>query len=288
MDNKGTIAIELAITLILIVLIFGVILSISEMSTQKIAKETEKEHIDTIINRAADYLINNPGNPNNWNENEKGTPGLAIVNEEGDTIPNSISYFKLMALKNGYDKLVTKKMFDSKVKTSMELTPKKSSISSVKIGSDAKSENVFSANRYAVCDFYKKYVIKDFKNPGKCNRDHDQKSHSCNYIKVFKGNFESSDYYLLMDESEKYNLSYSIDTTRVVKLKGWQTLSSDKIYLNDEILFYDDNNAIAFIHFDKKSPDAVLVSVPKNFDKNYLKYDYFRTNECEFTLRGWY
>lgn len=288
MDNRGTITIELAIALIIMVLVVGTILSMSEMSTQKIAKETEKQHIETNINRAVDYLINNPGNPNNWEKYEKGTPGLAIINEENDIIPNSVSYLKLMALANNYDRLVNKNLFDSKIKTSMELIPQKSSISTVKIGSKDESKNTFSVTRYVICDFYKKYVMKDFKNPGKCNHNHKQKSHSCNYFKVFKGNFESSDYYLIIDENEMSNLSYSIDTTRMVKLKGWQTLTSEKIYLNDEIDFYDDTSAIVFIHFDKKSPNAVLVSVPKNFDNNNLKYDYFRTNECEFILKGWY
>lgn len=44
----------------------------------------------------------------------------------------------------------------------MEVIPKESSISSVKIGSPDDGKNVYSVNRMVKCDFYKKYVVKDF------------------------------------------------------------------------------------------------------------------------------
>ena len=92
----------------------------------------------------------------------------------------------------------------------------------------------------------------------------------------------------MIDESETYNLSYIIDTTRVVKGKYWEKTISDIIYLNDKFEFYDDNSAVVFVHLDKPHPKALLVSVPKNFDDHFLDYDYFRTNECEFILTAWY
>jgi hypothetical protein len=126
-------------------------------------------------------------------------------------------------------------------------------------------------------------VIKDFRNEGKCNHNHDQSLHSCNYFKIFKGNLKNSDYYLLVDDDVKY----IVDTTRVVKQKYWQQ-ASDVIYLNNEINFYDDDSAIVFMHFDRPHANALLVSVPKNFNRENLEYDYFRTNECEFVLKAWY
>ena len=288
MDNKGNISIEIGIILIMIVLISGIVLSLSEMSTQKVMKETQKEEIEMMVNTAADSMINNPGNPDNWENNQRGTPGLAIINEEGQVIPNSISYAKFCALAKNYEKLITQKLFNSKIKTSMELIPMKSSISSVKIGYDDDVKNIYSANRIVKCDFYKKYVLKDFEIPGKCNHNHDKNSHSCNYFKVFKGNLRESDYYLLIDEDEKNDLNYIVDTTRVVKQRYWEPLESEKIYLNEKIDFYEDSSAIVFIHFDKPNAKAVLISVPKNFDEDNLKYDYFKTTECEFILRAWH
>lgn len=280
--------IEVGIVLIILLLICGIILTSSENTTDKLVKAQEKENIETLLTEMVDNLINNPGVPENWFEYEKGTPGLAIVNEGGETIPNSVSYSKLITLGNNYKKLVTEKLFNSKIKSSMELIPKKSSISNVKIGLSEDANNVFSVNRLVKCDFYKKYVIKDFKSNGKCNHGHSQSLHSCNYFKIFKGNLKSLNYYLLIDDGEKYHLKYFVDTTGIGYLKPWKTATSDSIFINDEINFYDDESAVVFVHFDKPNAKALLVSVPKDFDKNKLEYDYFTTNDCQFILKAWY
>jgi hypothetical protein len=281
-------AIEIGLVLIIILVIFGVILTSVENSAQKAIKATEINNMEKLTSEVVDNLINNPGVPENWNEYGKGMPGLAIMNAEGQIVPNSVSFAKLIALGKNYDKLVYEKLFTSKIHTSMELLPKESSISSVKIGDWEEGDSIFSITRLVKCDFYKSYVLKNFENEGKCNRHHPQDECSCNYFKIFKGNLKKSDYYLLIDESEKYDLSYIVDTTRVAKGRPWETAMSDKIYLNDEIEFYDDTSAVVFIHLDEPNAKAVLVSVPKNFDEGFLEYDYFRTNECEFVLRAWY
>ena len=288
MDNKGNIALEIGIMLIIILMILGITLNFSEIMTQKTISATETENTENLLVEVVDNLINNPGKPENWEKYGKGTPGLAIINEHGEIIPNSVSYFKFIGLQKNYKDLVDKKIFNSKLKTSIELIPQKSSIPSVKIGDNEESSNVFSVNRLIKCDFYRKYVIKDFQNEGKCNHNHKQDKHSCNYFKVFKGNMKSSDYYLLIDKSETKDLKYIVDTTRVVKYKYWQSPDSSKIYLNDEINFYEDTSAVVFIHFNKPNAKALLVSVPKNFDKNKLTYDYFRVNECNLILKAWY
>lgn len=288
MDNKGSTTIEIMTVIIIILLILGIILTFIENTSEKIIITAENENIESLTSEIADNLINNPGNPNKWFEYNKGMAGLAIINEEGEIIPNSVSYQKFVVLGKNYKKFVDEEIFDSKFHSSMELIPQKSSISSVKIGSNDDSDNVFAVNRLVKCDFYKKYVIKDFQNEGKCRHNHNQESNSCNYFKIFKKSIINANYFLLIDESEKYDLKYIIDTTRVVKGKPWQNVMSECISLNDKINFYDDENAVVFVHLDKPHPKAVLVSVPKNFDRNNLKYDYFRTNECQFILKTWY
>lgn len=285
MDDKGSSTIEITIALVIIVLIFGVMLNSSEIATQKLSKITENQNIEVKLAEVADYLINNPGD-DNWIKYKK-TPGLAIVNEGGEIIPNSVSYAKLMALGSDYQKFVDEKIFDGKVKSSIELIPMESSISSVKLGYSDESKNVYSQNRLVKCDFFKKYVIKDFQNTGKCNHNHDNTTHSCNYFKIFKGNLKKSDYYILIDKSEKYSCKYFIDTTQN-KNYNWQSADSEKIYLNDEFDFYNTTSEVCFIHFDKKDVKACIVSVPKDFDKNNLKYDYFRTNNCKLIIKAWY
>ena len=286
MDDKGNIIVEIAIVLIITLMITSIVLNASELMTNKAITSVESENTEILINEMLDNLVNNPGIPENWEEYGKGTPGLAIINEEGETIPNSVSYTKFMALKNNYKKLVERK-FSSKIKTSLELIPQESSISSVKIGNGDENGDTHSVNRLVKCDFFKKFVVKDFQYGGKCNHKHSQNSHSCNYFKVFKGNLRSSNYYLLIDSGEN-DLEYIIDTTRVVKGRFWENPGSDKIYLNDKINFYDDPSAVVFIHFNKPNVKAVLVSVPKNFNMRNLDYDYFRTNDCNLILKAWY
>lgn len=286
MDNRGNIVVEIAIVLIVILMIAGIVLNTSEFLTNKAIKSQETENEETLVTEMADNLINNPGVPDNWEKNGKGTPGLAIINEKGEIIPNSVSFSKFMALKNKYKNLIDKKLLNSKIKTSMELIPQESSISSVKIGNDLEKNEIFSVNRLVKCDFYKKFVIKEFENGGKCNHKHSQNQHSCNYFKIFKGNLKTSDYYLLIDSNEKNDLQYIIDTTRVVKQRPWETPGSDKIYLNNKINFYDDTSAVVFVHFNKPNAKAVIVCVPKNFEIYDLNYDYFRTNDCNFILKA--
>lgn len=279
--------IEISMILIIILLIFGVILTAIENSTEKAIKAVETNNMEKLISEVVDNLINNPGVPDDWDEYGEGSPGLAIVNDDGEIIPNSVSYSKLIALGKDYDKFVYEKLFTSKIHSSMELHPQERTISSVKIGEDNSGETIFSLTRLVKCDFYKCYVIKDFEN-GKCNKNHNQDEYGCNYFKIFKGDLKESDYYLLIDNSETYELSYTIDTTRDIEDKSWKTAISNKIYLNDEIDFYNDESAVVFVHLDKARPKAIIISVPKNFDENFLVYNYFTTNDCEFIIKAWY
>ena len=153
MDSKGSITIEITVVLVIILLIFGVFLTSYENTTNKIIKTQEQEHMEILTSEVIDNLINNPGIPEKWFEYEKGTPGLSIVNEGGESIPNSVSYVKLIALGKNYKQLGYEKLFDSKIHSSMELIPLERSISSVKIGEENEPSNIFSVNRLVKCDF---------------------------------------------------------------------------------------------------------------------------------------
>lgn len=288
MDSSGNLVIEIAVGVVVILMIAAMVVNLTQSMTQKATYASESENIDILISEVLDNLINNPGVPENWQEYSKGTPGLSIINEHEEIIPNSVSYDKFLSLKDNYRKLVDEKLFGSKVKTSIELIPHESSISSVKIGDKGENGNVYSSSRLVKCDFFKKFVVNDFQNAGKCNHDHDQKSHSCNYFKLFKGNLKKSDYYIIIDKKEKNELEYMVDTTRIVKSRPWEKSSSQIIYLNDKIDFYDDTSAVVFVHFNKQKPKAALVCVPKSFKMNNLNYDYFRTNDCDLILKAWY
>ena len=158
MDNRGNFTLEILVVAIVIILILGIIALATEISSEKISKGIETDNIEKTINEVCDSLINDPGVPQNWEDFEAKRVGLAIVNEYENVIPNSVSYFKILELGRDYDNLVTKKIFDNKFHSSMELIPHETSISSVKIGSnDIESNKVYSVNRVVKCDFFKKY-----------------------------------------------------------------------------------------------------------------------------------
>ena len=188
MDNRGNFTLEILVVTIVILLILGTISLATEISSEKISKGMESDNIEKTIIEVCDSLINDPGVPQNWEDFKAKRVGLAILNEYENVIPNSVSYFKLLELGRDYDNLVTKKIFDNKFHSSMELIPYETSISSVKIGEDGNSKNVYSVNRIVKCDFYKKWVVKDFLNDGKCNHNHGQDKYSCNYFKLFEKN----------------------------------------------------------------------------------------------------
>lgn len=288
MNEKGSISSEILIILIVILLIIGITAKFSETTLEKIAISTENENIELLLSQSADNLINNIGTPN-WEKYLVGTPGLSISNENEEIIPNSISYDKFLVLGNNYKKLVDKNLFNSKLKTSMEIIPIESNISSVKIGSNEEANNIHSINRIIKCDFYKKYVIKDFQTEGKCNHNH-EKDYSCNYFKIYRSYLKNNDYYLLIDKDSTDNLRWYMDNTKTKSFIG-ESVTSNNIYLNQKINLkfpIIDFSSIMFIHFNKKDVKALLVSVPKDFDKSKLNYDYFRTNDCKFILKGWY
>ena len=290
MDNIGNFTLEIVVAGIVILLVLGIIALTSEMSHEKISKSVESSNIEKHIEEIADSLINDPGSPINWEDFKPKRVGLAIINEDENVIMNSISYFKFLELGRDYNNLVTKKLFDNKFHSNMELKPYDTYISSVKIGSnDGEGSTVYSTTRVVKCDFFKKHVICDFLNDGKCNHNHNKKDHSCNYFKIFPQNLKKTDYYLLIDESEKYECEYSIDTTHFKSHTG-EKITNTKIYLNNDLsdLFEgNDTSSIVFIHFNKKDAKAVLVGVPKDFDKDKLNYKYFITQTCDFTIKAW-
>jgi hypothetical protein len=289
-DDRGNFTLEIVVVGMIILLILGIVTLATELSEEKISKSVENSNIEKTISEVCDSLINDPGVPINWEDFKSKRVGLAIINENEKVIPNSVSYFKFLELGRDYDRLVTKKLFDNKFHSSMELIPHETSISSVKIGNDEEdSKNVYSVNRVVKCDFYKKHVICDFLTDGKCNHNHNQKDYSCNYFKLFKGDLKKKDYYLLVDDNEKYECEYSFDTTHFKSDSG-KTVSNTKIYLNDELkgLFeVNDTSSVVFIHFNKKDAKAVLVGVSKDFDKSKLNYNYFTTQPCQFIIKAW-
>lgn len=285
-DNKGMMTGEIIILLILIILIFGIIANFTEKTNDKITEKISSENIDKKAIEFCDNLINNPGTPKNWQELKNKNNiiiGLALVDENNASVVNSIDYSKLMALSADYDKLVNKKVFDEQYKSSIILTPLTGNVPKIQLGDDD-LKNPITVNRIVSCDFFKKYQINSFKKDGECNQYHIT-THSCNHFKVFKSWLKKMDYYLLFDKNSYKDYYWSIDSTEIIGIA--KKADSEKIYLNPTIdgKIFLVNNGIMFIHINQENPKAIVVAVPKNFDKNKLYYDYFVPTQCNLKIQ---
>lgn len=293
-DNKGTVSFEIIIVLIIILLIIGIISNLTTNSNEKIINTIEKEHVEKLTCELCDNLINNPRNPINWEKLSNFNnviPGLAILGEDNKTLANSVSYDKLVILKENYDELIDRRLFKNQMKSSIVIYPFKKSIPAIFLGSENYGETVFSISRFVKCDFFKKYTIINFENSNSsCNQNHDN-NFTCGYFKVFKSDLKYNDYYLLTDDDLiNKNIYWAVDNTKK-QSNDYNSIKYNKIYLNDILSneFEEENECIFFLHFKEKNTlKILLIKVPKEFNKNYLNYDYFVLNDCKIILRCWY
>ena len=126
------------------------------------------------------------------------------------------------------------------------------------------------------------YLLFCINHPGKTAKRH---CNECSQDLCNECVFESH----LEHYKEITKIEYSIDTTHF-KSKEMKPVTNTKIHLNDELkstFEMNESSSIVFIHMNKKNAKAVLISVPKDFDRSKLNYNYFTTQTCEFTIRVW-
>jgi hypothetical protein len=292
MENKGNFfSIEIIIVLIFFIMIIGIITNLTDNTTEKIINSMELNNLEKLSSETLDILINNPGTPNYWESlNTYGNIhlGFAIVNLDNKTIKNSVSFDKISKLENSYNLLISEKIFNNKIKSSIAIYPLNSEIPSSFYGNIDESDNVISINRLIKCDYYSKYTLLKFNEKGYCNKNHDN-NYSCGSFKVYKSYLKNNDYYLLSSDENLNNVFYSIDTTHK-KNNKFEKINNNKIYLNDilEENLENISNEIFFIHLKENSTKILLVSVPKDFNEDVLIYDYFIINDCKIVFKTWY
>ncbi|MBP5785322.1 MAG: hypothetical protein J6W16_07050, partial [Methanobrevibacter sp.] len=136
---------ELLLTIILLIFIIGIVANLSDDLNERVLSEEELSSLEAIAIESSDYLLNNPGNPENWEDDEgldngivskKIIPGLAIKNKTVDNgdffyesssdemiMSNAISYNKMIMVKNNYDSLVGNNLYNDSVRSSMAIYP---------------------------------------------------------------------------------------------------------------------------------------------------------------------
>ena len=72
---------ELLLSIILLIFIIGIIANLSDDLNERMLSEEEFSSMEKIAVESCDYLLNNPGNPENWQEDKNLDNG--IVSEKG-------------------------------------------------------------------------------------------------------------------------------------------------------------------------------------------------------------
>ena len=332
---------ELLLSIIVLVFIIGIVANLSDEVNEKILSEEELSSLENIAVESCDYLLNNPGNTENW-EYDEGLnngmvsnniiPGLAIKGKKINNgefydessademiMSNTISYMKLIKIKNNYDELIDRNLFNESFKSSMAVYPLNSKIGPVLMGNlddNVNVNNIAVVNRTVKCDYYSSFVVYDFNdfelfgedvrddacnhdtNPNLTDHANDEKSlWLCKNFRVYKKSLDEYNYYLISDESVKMSNSYWI-------LESLNRTNDDSERLNQEVIdlnpyFINDmensSGEIYSIHFNVPKNNindfkTVLVAIPKNMtdeliSKNELKYDYFKVQDVNFVLK---
>ena len=340
---------ELLLSIILLIFIIGVVANLSDGLNEKILSEEEISSLEAIAIESSDYLLNNPGNPENWEDDEglkngivskNIIPGLAIKNknvENGEffdesasdemIMSNAISYNKLIKIKNNYDSLVDRNLFNDSVISSMAIYPLNSEIRPIEMGYDFDDENgnvndnnIVTVNRTVKCDFYSNFVVYNFNdfelfgddynkdmfcnhdtNPNLTNHSNDGRTlWLCKSFRVYKESLDEYTYYLISDESVKDTGTYWILESINRTSENEKILIQEVIDLNPLLMEDLENSSdeIYSIHFNVPKNRAndfktVLVAIPKNMtdvliSNDGLNYDYFRVQDVNFVLKAGY
>ena len=333
---------ELLLSIILLVFIIGVMANLSDSLNERMLSEEGFSSLEDIAIESTDYLLNNPGSPEDW-PNDEGLnngivshniiPGLAIKNknmENGEfysesiadekIMSNTISYNKLMKIKNNYNSLINENLFNDSVKSSISVYPLNNKIGPIIMGDglgDGDANALAVAERTVKCDFHSNFVVYDFNdfeiagedyvmeedcnhdtNPNLENHANDGRSFwICKSFRVYKKSLEDYNYYLLSDESIKNSGSYWILESLNRTNDNRQRLNQEVIDLNPFFTQDLENSSgeIYSIHFNvpKNRIDdfrTVLVAVPKNMTNDLisngeLEYDYFKVQNVDFVLK---
>ena len=336
---------ELLLSIILLVFIIGIMASLSDNLNERILSEEEFDSLENSAIESCDYLLNNPGSPENWEEDQglnNGIlssdiiPGLAVKNKRLDNgefysesvndkkvIGNTISYNKLIKIRNNYEVLIDKSLFNNSFKSSMAVYPLNSKIRPVIMGNNFDNVNdnindndIAVVKRTVKCDFYSNFVVynfndlelggEDYAKDEICNHDSNPnlENHTgdgrffwlCKNFRIYKKSLDDYNYYLLSDQSVHSNSYWILESLNRTN-EHEERLNQEVIDLNPFFMEDMENSSgeIYSIHF--KIPKnkignfkTVLVAVPKNITNDLilngeLKYDYFKVQDVNFILK---
>ena len=296
---------ELLLSIILLIFIIGVVANLSDGLNEKILSEEEISSLEAIAIESSDYLLNNPGNPENWEDDEglkngivskNIIPGLAIKNknvENGEffdesasdemIMSNAISYNKLIKIKKNYDSLVDRNLFNDSVISSMAIYPLNSEIRPIEMGYDFDDENdnvndnnIVTVNRTVKCDFYSNFVVYNFNDfelfGDDYNKDmfcnHDTNPNLTNHSNDGRTLWLCKSFRVYKESLDEYN--YYLISDESVKDTGtyWILESINRTSENEKILIQEVIDLNPLLMEDLENSSDEIYSIHFNVPKN--------------------
>ena len=296
---------ELLLSIIVLIFMIGIIANLSDGLNEKMLTEEELSSLEAIAIESSDYLLSNPGNPENWEEDiglnngivsKNIIPGLAIKNKNVDNgeffdesasdemiMSNAISYNKLIKIKNNYDSLIGCNLFNDSVKSSMAIYPLNSKIRPIEMGYDFGNEDdnvndndIVTVNRTVKCDFYSGFVVYNFNDfelyGDDYNKDmfcnHDTNPNLTNHSNDGSSLWLCKNFRVYKESLDEYN--YYLISDESVKNSGtsWILESLNRTSENKQILNHEVINLNPFFLEDLENSSGKIYSIHFNVPKN--------------------
>lgn len=316
-DNKAQIfSLDVLLALIIIAVILGISADAMDMVSYKAQDYSSRLSIERITADAADTLIKSSGSPDKWEEYEiKGdtVPGLA-KKEVDQTVPNTLSFVKILKLKDNYAPLMYGGLLPYCVDSSMVIYPIDPSLGPIIVMNDTVPESaseVAVANRTVLCEFMHISAVikigmhKDQQVSEECevcpHADHNQNNlktgdsgWTCHHFNVTAADLNSTDFYVVTDPvTVTDSARWGIDRADA-QLDCNCKFNNGPIAVNDKIGKAVSNNTKAVLWFhvlngaSRDSFDSYVVGVPRGTPLDDVKLSYLGLQPCFFVLKVWY
>lgn len=275
-DNYGLIySTELLLSIAILFVIIAIIINASVDLNEKTLSAEELSNIEKISVETSDFLLNNPGVPEDWENSiddedisKSIIPGLALKtrnvrngefrdesDEMEEVVPGVISYMKLLKLSSHYDELANRNLFNNSFITSIAIYPINPSMDSIVMGDDLSHSNkdIVVVNRTVKCDYFSDFVIYSF-NDFELEGEKHARTETCNHDNVWNLTSHDNDnnYFWLcrsfriyknsMNNYDFYLISpNSIKTADVYyRIENLNNASNNIYRLNEEVIELDD------------------------------------------------
>lgn len=316
-NEKGfVLALDMHISLILIIVILGISANTLSYETQKISTTEHTYALEHQTVETTNILLETPGTPTDWETSNSQViiPGLK------NPYQNTLSWKKIQKLKEEYYTLLPK-IYKNNQQTKITISPVDTRIPQIIINDKnlKNSKEIVTVNRTCICDFLSEYKVLEITwNPETLEKIYplqENTSNICHYdgittkynhninqqnapgnrwiCKQFQVNLEDldiKDYYILC-EGQTSLFKWIIDTSAMA-YNATTNLQNSATKVNNKIKasINAGNTTTVWLHiYGPKSSNTkiYLVAVPKNTNLKYIKPEYFKKQSCYVYIENW-